>query len=325
MNRRLFAILFASGIALLATAMPVGASDFPTKPLRLVVPYSTGGASDIFARVIAQKLSERLKQPVIVDNRPGAGGTIGADHVAKSAPDGYTMLFSDVGVYNVATALYPKLPYKPSDLTPVIDVASSSLLLVTASGSPLRTFQDVLSREKQQPGVLNIASGGTGTITHLMIALLNESAKTRLQHVPYKGGGAALIDVVGGQMDMMFIGAPPAMPMVAQGRLRVLAVTSPKRLANMPDVPTLAESGVSGFDATVEDAIFVAAGTPAATVALPNRELSQVIKLPDVRKRWMELGAEPGSGSTPEQLKVTLELGAIKWGKLIQEANIKLD
>lgn len=325
MNPRRHIVLLGSLVLLLAGGSAAAAGNFPDRPLRIVVPYAPGGSSDIGARIIAQKLSERLKQPVVVDNRPGAGGTVGTDHVAKSAPDGYTLLLSDIGVYSVAPALYPKLPYKPADLAPLIDVSSAALLLVTASGSRLRSFQDVLSLEQQKPGTVNAASAGSGTLTHLLVALLNETAKTRLQHIPYKGGGAALIDVLGGQIDMMFIGTPPAMPHINDKRLRVLAVTSGKRLASMPDVPTLAESGVNGFEVTSNDVIFAPAGTPPAVMATLNREIAEVLKLPDVRKRWAELGAEPGRGNSPEQTKANIDRAAMVWTRLIREANIKLD
>lgn len=325
MNRRTFTLWLVAGSTLLAKTLTAGAADFPTKPLRIVVPFAAGGASDMFARTLGQKLSERLNQPVVVENRVGGGGIVGADHVAKSAPDGHTLLLSSVGVYDLSPALYPKLPYKPSDLLPVVEIASSPLLLVTASGSPLKSLQDVIERERQRPGGLNMASAGTGSITHLAIVLLNQAVGTRMQHVPYRGGGAGLIDVVGGQMDMMFIGTPPALPMISEGRIRVLAVTSARRVASMAAVPTLAESGAAGFEATSEDAIFVPAGTPPAIVALLHREITQVLNLPDVRKRWTELGADPGRSMTPEQFRASLDRSAAKWSKLVTEANIKLD
>lgn len=325
MHRRALALWLIAGSTLLANALTANASDFPTRPLRIVVPYAAGGASDMFARTIAPKLSERLSQPVVVENRVGGGGIVGADHVAKSAPDGHTLLLSSVGVYDLSPALYPKLPYKASDLLPVVEIASTPLLLVTASGSPFKSLQDVIAREKQRPGGLNMASAGTGSITHLAIMLLNDAAGTRMQHVPYRGGGAGLVDVVGGQMDMMFIGTPPAMPMIAEGRIRVLAVTSTRRVASMPAVPTLAESGAPGFEATSEDAIFLPTGTPPAIVALLHREITQVLNLPDVRKRWSELGADPGRSMTPEQFRAALDRTTAKWSKVVTEANIKLD
>jgi tripartite-type tricarboxylate transporter receptor subunit TctC len=325
MHRSKLALWLVAGLTLLAGPLSAGAADFPTKPVRIVVPYAVGGASDIFARTIAQKLSERLSQPVVVENRVGAGGIIGADHVAKSAPDGHTLLLGSVGIYDLSPALYPKLPYRASDLIPVVEIASSPLLMVTASASSLKSIQDVIAREKQRPGGLNMASAGAGSITHLAIMLLNESAGTRMQHVPYRGGGAALIDVMSGQMDMMFIGTPPAMPAIADGRIRVLAVTSSRRVASMPNVPTLAESVSAGFEATSEDAIFLPAGTPADIVALLHREITQVINLPDVRKRWTELSADPGRSLTPDQFRAALDRSAAKWSKVVTEANIKLD
>lgn len=325
MHRTKLVRWLVAGLTLLAGTLTAGATDFPTKPIRIVVPYATGGGSDIFARTIALKLSERLSQPVVVENRVGAGGIVGADHVAKSAPDGHTLLLGSVGIYDLSPALYPKLPYKASDLIPVVEIASSPLLMVTASGSSVKSIQDVIAREKQRPGALSMASAGAGSLTHLAIMLLNDSAGTRLQHVPYRGGGAALVDVIGGQVDMMFIGTPPAMPAIADGRIRVLAVTSARRVASLPDAPTLAESVASGLTATSEDAIFLPAGTPPQIVALLHREITQVINLPDVRKRWTDLGADRGRTLAPEQFRAALDRSAAKWSKVVSEANIKLD
>ena len=315
---------FAAALLLLGSAASAHAEDYPVRAVHIVVPYAAGGASDIFARLIGQKLTERTKQPVVVENRPGAGGTIGADFVAKSKPDGYTLLLSDDAVYSMASSLYPSLPYKPSDLVPVVYVSRSPLLLITSARSGIASFNDLLAREKAKPGSLNIASSGNGTGSHVALVLLNSIASTRIQHVPYKGGAAALNDVVSGQTEMMFIGTPPAMPFIASKQLRVLAVSSPKRVPGLPDVPTISESGVPGFESVAGQGLFAPAGTPPDVVRWLNEEINRIIATPEVSKRWNDLGAEP-TGFTVAQYKSWLESETAKWSKVVREAGVKAD
>jgi tripartite-type tricarboxylate transporter receptor subunit TctC len=289
-----------------------------------MMPYAPGGASDILARVLGQKLSESFKQSVVVDNKPGAGGTIGADLVAKEPPDGYTLLLSDVAVYTIAPKLYAKLPYTTGDLAPVINLATFAHILIVAPASPINSFGDVLAQEKARPGRLSVASSGNGTSTHLTAEMVNSLAGTKLAHVPYKGGGAALADVMGGQVDLMFIGTPPAMPLLQAGKLKAVAVTTTKRMTALPAVPTVAESGLPGFESIAAQGVFAPAGTPREIVAKLNAEIARIIRLPDVQARWAQLGADP-IDNTPQQFATWLNSEAVKWGKVIQDSGAKPD
>lgn len=318
--------LFAFAVlAALLDASPVAlAADYPDKPIRIVVPYAPGGASDILARVIGQQLSENLKQPVVIDNRAGAGGTIGADQVAKAAADGHTLLLADVGVYTISPSLYPKLPYTTNDLAPVINLATFAHILISAPQSKLGSFTDLLGQEKARPGRFSAASSGNGTSTHLTIEMINSASGMKLAHVPYKGGGAAITDVMGGQVDIMFIGAPPAMPLLQSGKLKALAVTTSQRMSTLPSVPTIAESGLPGFESIAAQGIFAPAGTPREILAKLNTEIARIIRLPDVRARWSQLGAEP-IDNTPQQFAAWLSSESVKWGKVIRDSGAKPD
>ena len=321
-NKLLIASLLA-GTTLLGAAT-AHAAGYPEKSVRIVVPYAPGGASDILARVLAQKLSERLGQSIVVDNKPGAGGTIGADIVAKAAPDGYTLLLADVAVQTIAPALYPKLPYTRADLAPVINLATFAHIMITAPNSPLTSFADVLQREKAKPGSLSVASSGNGTSTHLTAEMVNSTSGIKLTHVPYKGGGAALADVMGGQVDAMFIGSPPAMPLLQSGKLKAIAVTTSKRMAALPTVPTVAESGLPGFESIAAQGIFAPSGTPRDVITRLNGEIARIIELPEVRARWAQLGADPIT-NTPAQFATWLDSESLKWGKVVKESGAKPD
>jgi tripartite-type tricarboxylate transporter receptor subunit TctC len=297
---------------------------YPQKPVRIVVPFAPGGASDILARALSTKLSESMGQSVIVENRPGAGGTLGAEAVAKSAPDGYTLLLSDVAVLTIAPRLYPKLGYTPEQLAPVVNVAAFAHILIASPNTPLKSFADVLAQEKSKPGRFNAASSGNGTSTHLTIEMVNVAASTQLKHVPYKGGGAALTDVMSGQVDLMFIGAPPAMPLIRSGKLKALAVTTSNRMSTLPQVPTLAESGLPKFESIAAQGIFAPAGTPREIINKINAEVIRIIRMPDVRARWDAIGAEPVD-DTPQQFSSWVASELDKWGKVIQSSGAKPD
>lgn len=308
-----------------ATAISAQAqTTYPQKPVRIVVPFAPGGASDILARALSTKLSESLGQSFVVDNRPGAGGTLGAESVAKSAPDGYTLLLSDVAVLTVAPRLYPKLGYTADQLVPVVNVASFAHILIAPPNSTLKSFADLLAQEKAKPGRFNSASSGNGTSTHLTIEMVNLAASTQIKHVPYKGGGAALTDVISGQVDMMFIGAPPAMPLIRSGKLKALAVTTSSRMTTLPQVPTLAESGLPKFESVAAQGIFAPAGTSREIVNKLNAEVIRIIRQPDVRARWDLIGAEPVD-DTPQQFSSWISLELEKWGKVIQSSGAKPD
>lgn len=311
----------------LACATAIGAqaqTAYPQKPVRIVVPFAPGGASDILARALSTKLSESLGQSFVVDNRTGAGGTLGAESVAKSAPDGYTLLLSDVAVLTVAPRLYPKLGYTPDQLVPVVNVASFAHILIAPPNSTLKSFADLLAQEKAKPGRFNSASSGNGTSTHLTIEMVNLAASTQIKHVPYKGGGAALTDVMSGQVDLMFIGAPPAMPLIRSGKLKALAVTTSSRMTTLPQVPTLAESGLPKFESVAAQGIFAPAGTPREIVNKLNAEVIRIIRQPDVRARWDLIGAEPVD-DTPQQFSSWISSELEKWGKVIQSSGAKPD
>jgi tripartite-type tricarboxylate transporter receptor subunit TctC len=299
-------------------------STYPQKPVRLVVPFAPGGASDILARTLGQKLSETTGQAFVIENKPGAGGTLGAELVAKSPADGYTLLLADVAVHTIAPKLYPKLGYTQEQLLPVINLATFAHILITAPASTLKSFADVLAQDKAKPGRFSVASSGNGTSTHLTIEMVNMTAATQLAHVPYKGGGAAITDVMGGQVDLMFIGTPPAMPLIQSGKLKALAVTTTKRMSTLPQVPTVSESGLQQFESIAAQGIFAPAGTPRDVVQKLNTEIAKIIRMPDVRAKWDQLGAEPVE-NTPQQFATWLSSEALKWGKVIQVSGAKPD
>ena len=315
-------------VALLAGLSVVGQaqaqSTYPQKPVRLIVPFAPGGASDILARTLGQKLSETTGQSFVIENKPGAGGTLGAELVAKSAADGYTLLLADVAVHTIAPKLYPKLGYTQEQLLPVINLATFAHILITPPASTLKSFADVLALDKAKPGRFSVASSGNGTSTHLTIEMVNMTAATQLAHVPYKGGGAAITDVMGGQVDMMFIGTPPAMPLIQSGKLKALAVTTTKRMSTLPQVPTVSESGLPQFESIAAQGIFAPAGTPRDVVQKLNSEIAKIIRMPDVRAKWDQLGAEPVD-NTPQQFATWLSSEALKWGKVIQVSGAKPD
>ena len=315
-------------VALLAGLSVVGQaqaqSTYPQKPVRLIVPFAPGGASDILARTLGQKLSETTGQSFVIENKPGAGGTLGAELVAKSAADGYTLLLADVAVHTIAPKLYPKLGYTQEQLLPVINLATFAHILITPPASTLKSFADVLALDKAKPGRFSVASSGNGTSTHLTIEMVNMTAATQLAHDPYKGGGAAITDVMGGQVDMMFIGTPPAMPLIQSGKLKALAVTTTKRMSTLPQVPTVSESGLPQFESIAAQGIFAPAGTPRDVVQKLNTEIAKIIRMPDVRAKWDQLGAEPVD-NTPQQFATWLSSEALKWGKVIQVSGAKPD
>ena len=315
-------------VALLAGLSVVGQvqaqSTYPQKPVRLIVPFAPGGASDILARTLGQKLSETTGQAFVIENKPGAGGTLGAELVAKSPADGYTLLLADVAVHTIAPKLYPKLGYTQEQLVPVINLATFAHILITAPASTLKSFADVLAQDKAKPGRFSVASSGNGTSTHITIEMVNMTAATQLAHVPYKGGGAAITDVMGGQVDMMFIGTPPAMPLIQSGKLKALAVTTTKRMSTLPQVPTVSESGLPQFESIAAQGIFAPAGTPRDVVQKLNTEIAKIIRMPDVRAKWDQLGAEPVD-NTPQQFATWLSSEALKWGKVIQVSGAKPD
>jgi tripartite-type tricarboxylate transporter receptor subunit TctC len=300
------------------------AQDYPNKTVRIVVPFATGGPSDILARVLAQKLSTTWKQPVIVDNRAGAGGSLGAGLVAKAPADGYTLLLSDTAIVTIGPALYSGLSYSPKDLVPVINLARNWLVLVAPINSPLHSMADVIARDRAKPGSVNYASAGTGSTPHLAAEKLAAAAKVKLNHIPYKGSGPALNDVMAGQVDTLITSTAAAMPLIKGGKLKVIAVTSLQRLDLLPDARTAAESGVAGFEAVGAQGVFAPAGTPTEIIRKINADLAALIKQPDIQERWAQMALVP-LDNTPEQFAAWLTDQSAQWGKLIHEGGIKAE
>jgi tripartite-type tricarboxylate transporter receptor subunit TctC len=311
--------LFASSDA---AAQPQG---YPSKPIRFVVPYPAGGPLDTVARLLGQKVSESTKQPVIVDNKPGAGGNIGADAVAKSAPDGYTILMGAVATHAINPTLYASMPYDAAkDFVAVTQVASTPNVLVVNPSVPANNVREFIAYAKANPGKLNFGSGSTGSAGHLAGELFNTMAGVQLVHVPYKGAGPAMQDLIGGQIQLMFDNLASSLGQIKAGRVKALAVTTAKRTALAPDLPTIAESGLPGFDVSTWFGVFVPAHTPQAMVDKLHAELTRALAAPDVRDAMLKLGAEP-VGSTPQEFAAYIKAEADKYAKLVKASGAKVD
>jgi tripartite-type tricarboxylate transporter receptor subunit TctC len=310
------------GTLLAATTCAVWAQGYPSKPIRLVVTFPPGGAPDILARLFADKA--QLGQAVVIDNKPGAGGNIGADQVAKATPDGHTLVMATVGTHSINGALYSKMPYDMvRDFTPVGHVASAPNLLVVNNDLPVKTVAELVTYMKANPNKLSFGSPGVGTSVHVSGELFKSLTGTQMVHVPYKGRQFAIPDLVGGQIQVMFDNMPSALPMAKEGKIRALAQTTVKRSAAAPDVPTVAET-VPGFEATTWFAVFAPAGTPRDAVQKINAEMQRVFKLPDVADKLKSLGLEPWI-STPEELAAYQAKEIVKWAKVVKDSGAKAD
>ncbi|MBK9362981.1 MAG: tripartite tricarboxylate transporter substrate binding protein [Rubrivivax sp.] len=307
----------------LAMASPLAlAQAWPNKPIRLVVTFPSGGAPDILARLFADKA--QLGQPVVVDNKPGAGGNIGADNVAKSAPDGYSLVMGTVGTHSINGALYSKMPYDMvKDFTPVAHVASAPNLLVVTNSLPVKNVSELIAYMKANPNKLSFGSPGIGTSVHVSGELFKSLTGTTMQHVPYKGRQFAIPDLVGGQIQVMFDNMPSALPMAKEGKIRALAQTTARRSPAAPDVPTVAET-VPGFEATTWFAMFAPAGTPRDIVMKVNAEMVRVFNLPDVQDKLKTLGLETWI-SSPEDLAKYQAAEIAKWAKVVKDSGAKAD
>ena len=304
--------------------LPALAQAWPSKPIRVVVPYGVGGAPDILARLYAQEMAAAFGT-LVVENKGGAGGNVGADVVAKAPPDGYTLLVTTAATHSINPALYSAMPYDSvKDFTPVGMLASTPLMLVSSAAGPLKSLADVLAQARAKPGELSYASAGNGTMQHIAGELLESMAKVRLTHVPYKGSGQVMADLVAGRVSIMFNSVAAVAPLVKDGRLRALAVTTPKRLPGWPNVPTMAEAGLPGFEASAWYAVFGPAGMSPEVVQRINNELQRVMDLPAVRERYAALGLEPLK-STSAELGDTVKRDLQKWTVFIKERNIKAD
>ena len=317
MSARLLALLAGLGLALAAQAQ-----GYPSKGLRIVVPFAPGGSTDIFARLLGERLGPALGQPVVVENRPGAAGNIGAEAVARAAPDGHTLLMATTGVMSINNALYKNMTYDASkDLEPVVFVASITNVLVVAADSPLQDVAGLLAAARAAPGKLTFASAGAGASTHMSAELFKAMASVDLLHVPYKGSGLALPDVIAGRVNMMFENMPGAVGHIKGGKLRVIAQTGLKRSPALPAVPTVAESGVAGYESLSWSGIALPAGTPRGVLARLNREFNAILAIPEMRQKFAEQGAE-AIGGTPEAFADHVRRERDKWGGVIRSANI---
>ena len=318
-----FLMTIAAGA--LAFVGAVHAQSYPSKSIRYVVPYAPGGSTDIVARVLALKLSEAMGQQVVVDNRPGAGGAIGADIVAKSPPDGYTMVTAVTSIMAINQFLYRKLPYDPEkDFAPVTQVGSLPLILVIHPSLPAKNVREFIAIAKAKPGQLNYGSSGVGTATHMTTELFKAMAGVDLVHIPYKGSGQVMGDVIGGQLALIFDQIVSSLPHVQGGKLRMLAITSSKRFPSLPDLPTIAESGVPGYESISWAGVAVPAGTPKEIVARLHAEIVKVLAMPDIRERFLRDGIET-IGSTPEQFSEHIRRERIKWAKVVKDSGAKAD
>ena len=309
----------------MANVYPALAETWPTRPIRFIVPFAPGGGGDVVGRIIGQRMSEQLGKPLVIDNRAGGGGTLGCELAAKAAPDGYTLLLGNVGPIAVGPALYPKLAYNPvRDFAPVTMIASFPNLLVANPGLPFKTVPELVAYAKSRPGTLNFASAGAGTSTHLAGELFKSVAGIDVVHVPYKGGAAAMTDIIAGQVAYYFGTMPSSMPLAKAGKLRALAVTSLTRSPAAPEVPTIAESGYPKFETAAWYGLMFPTGTPREIVARTNAATMVVLALPDIRERLVHEGSEP-LGSTPAQFGAYIKAEIAKWSGVVKAAHLKAD
>jgi tripartite-type tricarboxylate transporter receptor subunit TctC len=316
-------LLAATALAL-ASACAL-AQPFPAKPIRIVVPYTPGGTSDILARAIGQKMVEAWGQPVVVENKPGANGNVGADLVAKAAADGYTVLLTDIGGLCISASVYPALPFDPAkDFAPVVLISYSPHVLGVHPSVPAKTVKELVALAKSKPSGLNFATAGVGSAPHL--AGVEFALRTGVQwtYVPYKGGSAALADVVAGHADVLFNGMLPTYPFVTGGKLRAIAVSSAKRAAAAPDLPTVAESGLPGFETGSWQGVLAPAGTPREIVERLNAEVRRILALPDVEERLAAQGTEVRTGS-PSALAAFMRGEIARWAKVVKQVGLKIE
>jgi tripartite-type tricarboxylate transporter receptor subunit TctC len=317
--RRIFAV------AALVLALPAAAQGYPAKPIRFVVPYPAGGPLDTVARLLAQKMSESVKQPVVVDNKPGAGGNIGADIVAKAAPDGYTIVMGAVATHAINPTLYKSIPYDPvRDFTPITQVASTPNVLVVHPSVPAASVRELVQHAKGNPGKLSFGSGSIGSAGHLAGELFKATARVEMTHVPYKGAAPAMQDLLAGHIQLMFDNLSSAKAQIAAGKVRALAVTTARRSSLAPELPTIAESGVPGFDISTWFGVFAPAKVPREVVERLHAEVTRALAAPDVRGKMLALGAEP-VGNTPEEFAAFIRAEAAKYARVIEASGARVD
>ena len=308
----------------LALAAPAGAQSYPAKPIRLLVPFPAGGATDILSRALSQELAKKLGQSIVVENRPGAGGTIGADAAAKAAPDGYTLLLTTSSTHSIGPSLNPKLPYNAgTDFTPIAYVASSPNIVLVPNSSPARTLREFLDYARKNPGRLNYASSGNGTIIHLTTEYFKAESALFLTHIPYRGTALAMPDLISGQLDLLIDSLVTGLPHVKDGKLRALAVTSLKPTALAPGLPAVSEL-LPGYESITWFGVYGPKGLPADITAKLNQAINAALAEPDLKERFTRLSAEP-TGGTPQAFAAMVKSERAKWKKIITERKITTD
>jgi tripartite-type tricarboxylate transporter receptor subunit TctC len=327
--QRFRGLLLAAGLLLMPALSFAQASPstqaYPTKPIRLVVGVPPGGTTDLVARVVGEQLARELGQPVVVENRAGAAGNIGADLVAKSTPDGYTLFLAPIGTVAINPSLYANLPFDPlRDFAPISQLTSLPMAMVVNAAVPAKTVKEFIELARAQPGKINFASGGSGTGTHLAGELFKSMAGIEMVHVPYKGNGPAMVDLLAGRVSVMFDQVSTALPHMRAGKLRALGVTTAQRSSVAPDVPTLSESGLAGYDVTTWHGLVAPAGTPREVIARLNAAVVKALASPEVRERFKASGIEPVS-SSPEQFGALMRGELARWREVIQRAGVKID
>jgi tripartite-type tricarboxylate transporter receptor subunit TctC len=326
LNRRALVAALAVLVGVMTSASALAqAASYPNRPIRIVVPFPVGGIADTFSRTIGIKLTEVWGQPVVVENKTGAGGNIGAELVAKSAPDGYTLVMGNIGSHAVNVSLFKNIPFDPiKDFVPIAHVLDAEGLLVVNPSVNANSVREILEMARAQPGKLSYASGGLGTTSHLAGELFKSTAKVDIVHVPYKGNSPAITDLLGGQTQMSFATMPTVLPHVKAGKLRAIASIGLARTVALPDVPTVAESGLPGFEVSNWIGLFAPAGTPPEIVAKLNAEVQKIMRSPDVQKRLEAEGAR-FIPTTPGQFAAFQKDELVKWAKIIKDANIKAE
>jgi tripartite-type tricarboxylate transporter receptor subunit TctC len=322
-----FRVLAVAALLAAALAPPsvARAQAYPNKPIKMVAPSTPGDAPDVIARLVADKLSVVLGQQVVVENRPGAGGVVGSDAVAKAAPDGYTLIMGNAGSHGINAAVYSKLPYDiQRDFVPVSQVAIAPNIVVINPGIPANSVSEFIAYAKANPGKLSYASGGNGSSAHMSMELFKSMAGLDIQHVPYKGSSPALTDLIGGQVAIFIGNMPPTVPHVKAGKLRALAVTTKSRSALMPELPTINEGALPGFETVAWFGVLAPAGTPPDIVNRLSTEIGKIARSPEMRERLIAMGAEP-VGSTPAEFKAVIDRDIAKWKPLAQKVGIKVD
>ena len=329
MNRRRFLTAAqALGAALLAQVVPFGsavAQEYPDRPVHLIVPFPPGGGADILARTVAPRLAQALGKPIVIENKPGAGGNVGAEYVARAAPDGYTLLYGTNGTHGINASLYRNLRFDPvKDFVPVSRMTTIAAMLIVNNQFPPTTVDELIRYAKANPGKVNFASAGNGTTSHLAGELFKTMAGIDIVHVPYRGGALAVTDLIGGQVQMMIDVMPNALPLARDGRARGIAVSTATRYPGAPEYPTIAESGLPGFEASAWDGIFVPAGTPAPIVARLNAAVRETVEDPQVAEALRARGAQPMPNS-PEAFARYIAESSEKWARAVRASGAKID